>query len=221
MTNSEIFNQQNLQTIETNLKKLLNDCKDFDNARIISSPRAVGDTVQEVLGEKMASCFPCGLIKEFNGSFARRAMADVAFTDASENYFVVDIKTHNKNTDFNMPNLTSVERLSRFYEDDKNFFVIVLAEYQSTGNQIVFDNVRLFPIEHLKWDCLTIGALGWGQIQIANARIVNIDRNQKRKNWMISLCDVLDVFYPKEIDKIKNRINHFSKIRAFWESKAD
>lgn len=221
MTNSEIFNQQNLQTIETNLKKLLNDCKDFDNARIISSPRAVGDTVQEVLGEKMASCFPCGLIKEFNGSFARRAMADVAFTDASENYFVVDIKTHNKNTDFNMPNLTSVERLSRFYEDDKNFFVIVLAEYQSTGNQIVFDSVRLFPIEHLKWDCLTIGALGWGQIQIANARIVNIDRNQKRKNWMISLCDVLDVFYPKEIDKIKNRIDHFSKIRAFWESKAD
>ncbi len=221
MANSEIFNQQNLQTIETNLKKLLNDCKDFDNARIISSPRAVGDTVQEVLGEKMASCFPCGLIKEFNGSFARRAMADVAFTDASENYFVVDIKTHNKNTDFNMPNLTSVERLSRFYEDDKNFFVIVLAEYQSTGNQIVFDSVRLFPIEHLKWDCLTIGALGWGQIQIANARIVNIDRNQKRKNWMISLCDVLDVFYPKEIDKIKNRIDHFSKIRAFWESKAD
>lgn len=140
MTNSEIFKQQNLQTIETNLKKLLNDCKDFDNARIISSPRAVGDTVQEVLGEKMASCFPCGLIKEFNGSFARRAMADVAFTDASENYFVVDIKTHNKNTDFNMPNLT---------------------------------------------------------------------------------CDVLDVFYPKEIDKIKNRIDHFSKIRAFWESKAD
>ena len=221
MTNSEIFNQQNLQTIETNLKKLLNDCKDFDNARIISSPRAVGDTVQEVLGEKMTSCFPCGLIKEFNGSFARRAMADVAFTDASENYFIVDIKTHNRNTDFNMPNLTSVERLSRFYEDDKNFFVIVLAEYQSTGNQIVFDSVRLFPIEHLKWDCLTIGALGWGQIQIANARIVNIDRNQKRKNWMISLCDVLDVFYPKEIDKIKNRIDHFSKIRAFWESKAD
>ena len=221
MTNSEIFNQQNLQTIETNLKELLNDCKDFDNARIISSPRAVGDTVQEVLGEKMISCFPCGLIKEFNGSFARRAMADVAFTDASENYYVVDIKTHNKNTDFNMPNLTSVERLSRFYENDKNFFVILLAEYQSTGKHIVFDSVRLFPIEHLKWDCLTIGALGWGQIQIANARIVNIDRNQKRKNWMISLCDELDDFYPREIDKIKNRIDHFSKKRAFWESKAE
>lgn len=221
MNNSSVFDKQNLQLIESNLKDLLNSCKDFENARIIASPRAVGDTVQEILGEKMNSCFPEGSIKEFNGSFARRAMADAAFTDSSDNYFVVDIKTHNKNTDFNMPNLTSVERLSRFYEDDKNYFVIVLAEYQSNGSSITFDSVRLFPIEHLKWDCLTIGALGWGQIQIANANIVNIDRSQQRKNWMISLCDMLDVFYPKEIDKIKNRIDHFSKIRAFWESKSE
>lgn len=221
MNSSIIFNQQNLQTVEGNLKDLLNGCKDFDNARIISSPRAVGDTVQEILGEKMDSCFPNGTIKEFNGSFARRAMADVAFTDSANNYFVIDIKTHNKNTDFNMPNLTSVERLSRFYEDDNNFFVIVLAEYQSNGSGIVFDSVRLFPIEHLKWDCLTIGALGWGQIQIANARIVHIDRNQTRKTWMIHLCDVLDIFYPKEINKIRNRIDHFSKIRAFWESRPE
>ena len=221
MPSSNIFDQHNLQLIEANLRQLLNDCKDFDNPRIISSPRAVGDTVQEILGEKMNSCFPRGLIKEFNGSFARRAMADVAFTDWSGNYFVVDIKTHNKDTDFNMPNLTSVERLSRFYRDDKNFFVIVLAEYRSNENRIIFDSVRLFPIEHLKWDCLTIGALGWGQIQIANARIVNIDRDQKRKNWMISICDVLDAFYLKESDKIKNRINHFAKIKTFWESKSE
>ena len=221
MNNSSVFSQQNLQLIEENLKELLNTCKDFDNARIIQSPRAVGDTVQEILEEKMYSCFPEGSIKEFNGSFARRAMADVAFTDSSDNYFVVDIKTHNKNTDFNMPNLTSVERLSRFYEDDKNFFVILMAEYKSYGSGIIFDSVKLFPIEHLKWDCLTIGALGWGQIQIANAKIINIDRSQKRKNWMINLCDELDLFYPKEIDKIRNRIDHFSKIRAFWESKTE
>ena len=58
MTSSNIFDQHNLQLIEANLRQLLNDCKDFDNPRIISSPRAVGDTVQEILGEKMNSCFP-------------------------------------------------------------------------------------------------------------------------------------------------------------------
>jgi len=219
MINSPIFDNDNLKYIQDKLLLLLNSCQDFDNARIINSPRAVGDTVQEILGEKMNECFPDYLIKDFNDSFARRAMADVAFMDLKNNYFIVDIKTHNRNTDFNMPNLTSVERLSRFYEDDKNFFVILLAEYKISNGKIEFDAVRLLPIEHLKWNCLTIGALGWGQIQIANARIVNIDRTQNRKNWMLQLCDIMDIFYPKEIAKIEKRINYFAKVRAFWENK--
>lgn len=219
MINSPIFDIQTITVIQNNLLSLLNSCSDFDNARIINSPRAVGDTVQEILGEKMSECFPSGIIKDFNDRFARRAMADVAFMDLQENYFVVDIKTHNRDTDFNMPNLTSVERLSRFYEDDKNFFLILLAEYKVNNGRIEFDAVRLVPIEHLKWDCLTIGALGCGQIQIANARVVNIDRTQQRKNWMLQLCDIMDLFYPKEIAKIEKRISYFEKVRKFWENK--
>ncbi len=219
MINSPIFDTTVLETIQINLLNLLNACQDFDNVRIINSPRAVGDTVQEVLGEKMITCFPDGIIKNFNDRFARRAMADVAFMDLQDNYFVIDIKTHNRNTDFNMPNLTSVERLSRFYEDDKNFFVILLAEYNVVDSKIVFDMVRLIPIEHLKWDCLTIGALGWGQLQIANASIVNVNREQLRKEWMLQLCDVMDIFYPKEIGKIERRIHYFSKVREFWQNK--
>lgn len=219
MIKTEVFNPETLNIIQNNLLYLLNSCSDFDNAHIVNSPRAVGDIVQEILGDKMSDCFPVGLIKNFNDSFARRSMADVAFMDNEDNYFVVDIKTHNRNTDFNMPNLTSVERLSRLYEDDKNYFVILLAEYKVEDNKIIFDAVRLIPIEHLNWNCLTIGALGWGQIQIANAKIVNIDRAQTRKEWMIELCDVMDIFYPKEIKKIENRLTYFEKVRKFWESK--
>ena len=219
MIDTKVFESKTLDIIQDNLLKLLNSCQDFDNAHIVNSPRAVGDIVQEVLGDKMRECFPVGLIKNFNDSFARRAMADVAFMDCEDNYFVVDIKTHNRDTDFNMPNITSVERLSRLYEDDKNFFVILLAEYKVINGKIVFDAVRLVPIEHLMWSCLTIGALGWGQIQIANARIVNIDRNYTRKEWMLKLCDVMDIFYPKEISKIEKRCIYFEKVRKFWESK--
>lgn len=164
MISTKVFELNTLDIIQDNLLNLLNACSDFDNTHIINSPRAVGDTVQEILGNKMSECFPAGLIKNFNDSFARRAMADVAFMDNDDNYFVVDIKTHNRDTDFNMPNLTSVERLSRLYEDDNNYFVILLAEYKVLNSKILFDSVRLVPIEHLMWDCLTIGALGWGQI---------------------------------------------------------
>ena len=219
MITAKLFDPEALNTIQNNLLELLNSCSDFDNAHIVNSPRSVGDTVQEILGEKMRGCFPVGLIKNFNDSFARRSMADVAFMDNEDNYFVIDIKTHNRNTDFNMPNLTSVERLSRLYEDDKNYFVILLSEYKVVDSKIVFDAVRLIPIEHLMWNCLTIGALGWGQIQIANARIVNVDRAQTRKEWMLKLCDVMDIYYPKEIKKIENRLSYFEKVRRFWESK--
>lgn len=221
MIRSPLFNATALELVQYNLLNLLNSCHGFENAHIINSPRAVGDTVQEILGERMSECFPKGTIKNFSDSFARRAMADVAFMDFQDNYFIVDIKTHNRNTDFNMPNLTSVERLSRFYEDDTNFFVILLVEYKTFNDKIKFDAVRLIPIEHLKWDCLTIGALGWGQIQIANARVVNIDRNQSRKNWMLQLCDIMDIFYPKEIAKIEKRANYFAKVRTFWQNKQE
>ena len=219
MISTKVFETKTLNTLQDNLLNLLNSCPDFDNSHIVNSPRAVGDTVQEILGCKMSNCFPSGLIKNFNDSFARRSMADVAFMDYEDNYFIVDIKTHNRDTDFNMPNLTSVERLSRFYEDDKNYFVILLAEYKVVKGKIEFDAIRLIPIEHLKWDCLTIGALGWGQIQIANARVVNIERSQTRKNWMLQLCNILNIFYPKEISKIEKRLTYFEKVRKYWENK--
>ena len=219
MIHSKIFEEDVLQNFEKKLLQLLNSSEDFDNRRIVASPRAVGDAVQEVIGEHLLDCLPKNIVKDYSDAFARRAMADLAFYDNDGNYFMIDIKTHNKNTSFNMPNLTSVERLARFYEDDKNFFVIMLVEYSIIENKIVFEKVRFVPIENFAWDCLTLGALGWGQIQIANANIISIDRELTRKNWMLQLCDTLDIFYPKEILKIEKRIDRFAKVRAFWENK--
>ena len=58
MINSPLFNATTLELVQNNLLGLLNSCRDFENARIINSPRAVGDTVQEILGERMSECFP-------------------------------------------------------------------------------------------------------------------------------------------------------------------
>lgn len=118
-----------------------------------------------------------------------------------------------------MPNFTSVERLSRFYEEDVNYFVLLKVDYQIEGAQVAIKHVTFAPIEFFSWDCLTLGALGWGQIQIANANVVNIVPKASRKNWMLELCDTLLEFYPKEIGKISGRIARFKKVRKFWEKK--
>ncbi|MCL1831650.1 MAG: hypothetical protein FWG45_01915 [Oscillospiraceae bacterium] len=220
MIHSKIFEADNKTSFENNLLNKLRNCKEFTDKRVIRSPRAVGDIVQDVIGEELPDCFPQGLIADYSAEFARRAMADVAFCDVDKNYFVVDIKTHNKSTKFNMPNITSVERLSRFYEDDTNFFVVLLVEYDVEDDELVFTNVSFNPIEYFSWDCLTIGALGWGQIQIANANYIKTEISL-RKDWMLELCDVLDIFYPKEIEKISKRLTRFKEVREFWEQKND
>jgi hypothetical protein len=148
-------------------------------------------------------------------------MADLAFEDVIGNYYVVDIKTHNLNINFNMPNLTSVERLARFYGENKNYFVLLLVSYKIEDDRLVFDNCTFIPIEYLDWSCLTLGALGWGQIQIANSNIMNINAKNTRKKWMLQLCDALDIFYPNEISKITHRIDYFKNIREYWENQPD
>ena len=217
---SSIFYTNKYKEISERIKTFLNSQKDFLSTRTLNSPRAVGDAIENIIADNFKKILG-DLAGEYSSSFARRAMADLAFTDKDGFYYIVDVKTHRLDTKFNMPNLTSVERLSRFYEDDINYFSILKIDYQIEGTKAVIKHVTFAPIEFFDWNCLTIGALGWGQIQIANANTVNIVPKNSRKKWIIELCDTLLGFYPKEIGKITERIEHFRKIRKLWKKKEE
>ena len=148
-------------------------------------------------------------------------MADIAFKDKEDFYCIVDVKTHREDTKFNMPNLTSVERLSRFYEDDMNIFSLIMVKYVVEENRARATEVSFGPIEFLGWDCLTVGALGWGQIQIANSNFIRMNHGYSRKKWMLNLCEIMFDFYPKEIQKIQERIGRFQEVKRHWEQKTD
>lgn len=215
-----IFHNDDHKVIEDRIKSYLNKNPDFLSPRTMQSTRAAGDALQEIVGEKFSE-LAAEYCLEYSNDFARRSMADLAFTDKFGNYHIVDVKTHREDTKFNMPNLTSVERLSRFYEDDKHYFSLLIIKYRIDGASLIVTEVTFKPIEFLGWDCLTIGALGWGQIQIANSNNVTINKNYPRKLWMIELCDILLEFYPKEITKIGERIKRFETIKEFWLQKED
>ena len=217
---SRIFYTDTYKIIETGVQRLLNAHETFLSPNTASSTRTVGDAVENILGDSFDTLLG-DLCKDYSATFARRAMADLAFTDVDDFYYVVDVKTHRTDTKFNMPNLTSVERLARFYQDDTNYFVLLIVSYHLETTQVVITNVRFVPIEFLGWDCLTVGALGWGQIQIANSNYVTVNPHYSRKKWMLELCDVLFEFYPREIAKINDRIEHFRRIQEFWLAKPD
>jgi len=217
---SKLFYGGEYRRIESEIKKLLNSQPEFLSVRTSSSTRATGDAIQEILADKFQALLG-GICKEYSAAFARRAMADLAFKDTDDIYYVVDVKTHRKEEGFHMPNLTSVERLARFYEDDMNCFVVLTVSYRIDGTKVTAEDVYFVPIEFLSWKCLTIGALGWGQIQIANSDRIDVVPEYSRKKWMLELCDTLLEFYPHEISKIGKRIDYFKKIRERWEKKTE
>ncbi len=190
------------------------------NGSSLSSPRAIGDAVQDYLGE---TGLPNVLSKygiSVNDEFGRRAMEDIAFKDSVGNYYAIDVKTHNEDTMFNMPNLISVKRLATFYKnDDKNNFCILIISYKVQQNKLEYTACHFKKIESFDWECLTIGALGWGQIQIANSNNLKFIETTCRKTWMLQLCDNLSAFYDEEIGKIGERKTWFGSIREYWQTK--
>jgi len=132
---------------------------------------------------------------------------------------LVDVKTHRTSASFSMPQLTSVERLTHLYEGDENIFCLMMVKYEVGGLRLEVGDVLFVPIEFLDWRCLTIGALGWGQIQISNSNNIILVKNSSRKEWMVRLCDQVLAFYPKEIGKIQNRMAHFEEMRKYWLAK--
>jgi len=217
---STIFSSNRREEIAERTKECLNRHEDFLSASTARSTRATGDAIEGILGENFEEILgeDCA---EYSAQFARRAMADLAFKDKAGLYYVVDVKTHREDTKFNMPNLTSVQRLARFYEDDDNFFSLMMVRYSLSGTTAHVSEVIFTPIEFLDWDCLTIGALGWGQIQIANSNYIRVTPGHSRKRWMLQLCDVMLEFYPKEIAKITDRIAYFEKVKQCWQDRPD
>ena len=215
-----------LNNIARELLVVLNEeGKDIVKGVSLNSPRAVGDAVQAFIGsEKGLARILRDQGVTVEDDFTRRSMEDLAFKDLSGKYYAVDVKTHNLDTNFNMPNLISVKRLAQFYKrDDNNVFCILIVSYNVEDGCLAYKECYFKPIEAFSWDCLTLGALGWGQIQIANANTLHFygSHDVNRRRWMIELCDNLQMFYDEEISKIGERKTWFKETKQYWIEKSE
>lgn len=177
----------------------------------LSSPRAIGDAVQEYLAKDGLPMVLNGYGINVKDDFSRRAMEDIAFHDNNGNYYAIDVKTHNTDTQFNMPNLISVKRLANFYKTDTNHFCILIVSYSVVDGKLEFTSCKFKSIEEFDWSCLTLGALGWGQIQIANANNLIFNESVTRRHWMDMMCERVNKFYDDEMRKLNERKEWFEK----------
>jgi len=216
---SSLFYSDAYRQVEQRTLELLKAERGVLSQSIANSPRAVGDAVQRIIEQRFPQALG-GLASYYTADFARRAIGDLFFSDTHGMDYQVDVKTHREDTTFNMPNLTSVQRLAQLYQSDKNVFAILLVTYRISDIDLMVSSVRFFPIEFIGWESLTIGALGWGQIQITNTNELSV-YPQSRRDWMLALCDKLGVFYPAEIAKIQKRIQYFVGVQNEWLTKMD
>ena len=210
--------QARSEIIENAILEMINDQPDFLSARAARSTRGVGDEIQLIVSENLEKILT-GQIGDYIGQFERRAMADVAFSDRDGFHYAVDVKTHRLDTKFNMPNLTSIRRLAEFYENDRHVFVTLIIQYLLDGTKVRGARVHFVPIEFIAWECLRIGALGLGQIQIRNANRIHIVRGYARRDWMLQLCDRVAAYHHSEADKIDTQKQFFEGIRMSWLTK--
>ncbi|TKJ30878.1 MAG: hypothetical protein CEE40_03290 [Chloroflexi bacterium B3_Chlor] len=179
------------------------------------STRGVGDAIERLIVDEFAD-IATGLVDAVDTDFGRRAMEDLSFRISGQ-YYAVDVKTHREEPGFHMPNLTSVKRLMDFYEDDNNYFVVVMIRYRLTDTGSLEQVTAIVePVEWFDWDCLRIGALGWGQLQFRSASDIRVNRDQTREDWLHSFARALREHYAGEENKIKERMEYLD---AFIEKK--
>jgi hypothetical protein len=207
------FELQTLSCIQKNYEYLVDSLDCLENL-----DEALRDFVYKNFNEIIRSCH-----FQNTSDFTFRGLNELLYSDAYGNHYILDIHSHNICTDFSMPNLTANRGLVELYDTPENvkpsYFMIMIFSYRVVGSQIVIEDVVFSPIEHLDWSCLTIGALGWGQIQIKNSNNIVLNYTKKRKDWMIELCDKMLIFYPNEVEKIGNRIEYFTEVKKKWLNK--
>lgn len=131
-------------------------------------------------------------------------MKDLSFNYEGKKY-ILDIKTHNTETEFNRPNITSISRFNKLYSDKDVEFGILMYSYKNVSGFVSVDLCEYYNIWNIHPDCLTFGNLGTGQIQIKDSNYIR--PNDSKKEWFEWYFSAVESFYKKEKTKIDKRIN--------------
>ena len=166
--------------------------------------RGVADII-EVRVSKILLKLKHHSIKESYEAKSKRSIEDVGLITTDYDDIKIDIKTHDAKSELSMPNLISISRLKKFYGNDRNLLLYIFVKYINYGHSVQILNVQVKSVEQLDWECLTIGNLGKGQLQVRNMDEISFQNHMTRKDWMERLsCDVV-IYYQSLVNKIQTK----------------
>ena len=181
-----MFSEQEYAAIERRFRrqlKILVD-KQVTTNLLAEYQRSGADFLEDLVKNNLEFLFGDFFTAYNKSEPGNKSLAD--FSCRNGDFFLAnDVKTHNLDKKGSKPNLVSFDRLQKFYHDsDKNYFMILSIEYRVVDGKVEIGEVRYFPIETLCMDCVAVGALGRGQLQIKNMKTFRVDLTNTREGFM-------------------------------------
>jgi hypothetical protein len=165
--------------------------------------RTVGDLIESKVSDIIVNS-KSNLISETRRSRSKKSIEDVSVISNSVTYYI-DPKTHNRDSEFSMPNLTSVEKIKKLFSSQDKDLIYVFVTYIIMDSMVMIENIKVFFIWELDTSILRIGALGKGQLQIKNANDKIIFTNKGKLGWYSGFKNLVIEFLEKQENKIKKQ----------------
>lgn len=164
--------------------------------------------IASIIENNVQQHFECNQqLFEYSEPTSVRSIDDFKLSIGDETY-LIDIKTHDRDRDFSMPNLISTERLFKLYQDPNITFGIAILDYahlDSVLHNKIITKTKFLPIENISWESLSIQNLGHGQIQITNLNNELKTFNGTRKQWMAQFALEMVKYQDKLLMKLNER----------------
>jgi hypothetical protein len=160
--------------------------------------RAYADQIEELACELARTEYPV----QYQKARSVRSPEDFTIVDAGQTMYV-DVKTRQLGTDFNMPNLISVDRLDKLLTTASTELYYWMIDYRvQEDGTCVIEHSELRTVWSLPWSALAIQNLGKGQLQIAKWSEMHNYATDRAK-WHEHLRGERRRFYLKQASKFQ------------------
>lgn len=170
-----------------------------------SEQRTIGDLVEHKVKE-LCKEFSTKKNLQFKDRRSKKSLEDFTLIEnreGVENVYYFDPKTHDENSEFSMPNLSSIDKLKKLLTSDNESLVNIFVSYSIKDGIVTVNKIDVKFIWELDFSVLRIGSLGKGQLQISNMKNSLIFTNEGKLEWSKKLKIKVNEYHDDQIKRLE------------------
>lgn len=168
-----------------------------------SEQRSVGDIIEFQIKNILMGLVATGLVADCVEPRSKKSIEDVTLIGHDGVKYYIDPKSHNVNSKFSMPNLTSVEKLRKLLSSNDKELVYVFVSYEVIGQNVNITSIDVKYVWELSFAMLRIGSLGKGQLQISDMNKDLKFTEIGKQEWFEELKSVVRDYHTQRIKQIE------------------